>query len=186
MMAQKTALLLVDYQQAFDDLGYWGARNNPDAEANAARVLAAFRAARLPIVHIVHDSTTPSSILAPGHPGNRQMSFALPFDGEPVIRKGVNSAFIGTDLEARLRALDVESLVIMGISTDHCVSTTTRMAANLGFAVTLVGDACFAFERRAMDGERFAAELVHKVELAILGAEFAAIASADAVVAGLI
>ena len=185
MMPNNTALILIDYQQAFDDLAYWGARNNPQAEANAALVLAAFRSARLPVIHVAHDSSSPASLLRPGHPGNAPMPFALPLAEEAVIRKSVNSAFIGTDLEARLRALGIDHVVIMGISTDHCVSTTTRMAANLGFTVRLVGDACFTFGRKAMDGEMLAADLVHRVELAILGAEFARIETAEAVVAGL-
>ena len=113
-MPNNTALILIDYQQAFDDLAYWGSRNNPQAEANAALVLAAFRSARLPVIHVAHDSSSPASLLRPGHPGNAPMPFALPLAGEPVIRKSVNSAFIGTDLEARLRALGIDHLVIMG------------------------------------------------------------------------
>lgn len=184
MNAENTALILIDYQQAFDDLAYWGRRNNAQAERNAARVLEAFRVAKRPIFHIVHHSTTPTSPLHPAHAGNRPMAFAEPHD-EPVIAKTVNSAFIGTDLEARLHGMGIKRVVIMGISTDHCVSTTTRMAANLGFAVTLVGDACFTFDRKAQDGELIPAATVHRVELAILGAEFATIASSEVVLAAL-
>ncbi len=173
------ALILVDYQKAFDDLAYWGQRNNPQAEANGARVLSAWRKAGLPIFHIRHNSTSPASPLKPGHEGNRPLPFAAELPGEPVITKNVNSGFIGTKLEVRLRKLDIKQLVIMGISTDHCVSTTTRMAANLGFEVMLVGDACFTFDRALPGSETMPAELVHKVELAILSGEFAEIVATD-------
>ncbi len=175
-------LILVDYQQAFEDLSYWGQRNNIDAESNATKVLAAFRKAKLPVIHVRHNSTSPTSILRPGQPGNDAMFFAAELAGEPVLAKGVNSGFIGTDLEARLKALNAHRVVIMGISTDHCVSTTTRMAANLGFQVALVGDACFTFDRVAPDGEIIPAEMVHRVELAILSGEFAEISQSARVI----
>jgi nicotinamidase-related amidase len=178
-MSRNPVLLIVDFQHGFNDLGYWGERNNPDAEVNAARVLASFRAHRRPIIHVRHDSTSPTSPLRRGHPGNAFLPFAEPQEGECVIGKNVNSGFIGTDLEARLRALDAGPLVIMGISTDHCVSTTTRMAANLGFPVLLVGDACFAFVRHTGDGEAITAENVHRTELAILNGEFAQVVQAS-------
>ena len=166
-------LVLVDYQKSFDNAGVWGKRNNPDAEANAAAVLDAFRSRNLPVIHIRHDSKSPGSSLAPGHPGNAFKDFASPRDGEPVLSKSVNAAFIGTDLEARLRALEAAPVVIMGITTDHCVSTTTRMARNLGFKPVLVGDACHTFPRNDFD-----ADTVHRVELAILDREFAEVVTA--------
>jgi nicotinamidase-related amidase len=169
----RPVLVLVDYQKSFDNPGVWGARNNPEAEANAAAVLAAFRSKTLPLIHIRHDSKSPGSSLAPGQPGNAFKDFATPLDGEPVLSKSVNAAFIGTDLEARLRALDAKAVVIMGITTDHCVSTTTRLAKNLGFKPVLVGDACHTFARKTFD-----ADTVHRVELAILDREFVEVVTA--------
>src|SRR4051812_47344978 len=114
----RPVLVLVDYQKAFDNRDVWGPRNNPAAEANAAAVLDAFRSNNLPVIHIRHDSKSPGSSLAPGHPGNVFKDFAIPRDGEPVLSKSVNAAFIGTDLEQRLRGLDANPAVIMGITTD--------------------------------------------------------------------
>jgi nicotinamidase-related amidase len=166
-------LVLVDYQKAFNNLGLWGQRNNPDAEANAAALLDAFRSRNLPVVHIRHDSKSPGSSLRPGQPGNAFKDFALPREGEPILSKSVNAAFIGTDLEERLRGLEADPVVIMGITTDHCVSTTTRVAKNLGFKTVLVGDACHTFARKGFD-----ADTVHRVELAILDGEFAKVVTA--------
>ena len=83
-----------------------------------------------------------------GTPGFDFKPEAQPLDGEPVITKDVNSAFIGTDLEARLREQGVEAVALVGLTTDHCVSTTARMAANLGFETWVLGDAMATHDRR--------------------------------------
>lgn len=170
------ALLLIDIQQAFNDLAHWGGeRNNPDAEANAARLLAYWREHHLPVFHVQHNSTTPGSPLAPGQPGNAFKPEVAPLPGETIIPKNVNSAFIGTDLEQQLREQGLTTLVIAGLTTDHCVSTTTRMAGNLGFRVYLVGNACATFNKKGPNGEEFSADLIHQTALASLHDEFGAI-----------
>ncbi len=174
---QKPVLVIVDYQKAFDDASFFGRRNNLDAEKNAGEVLEAFRTRDLPVIHIRHDSVSRGSPLGADQPGNAAMDFATPRSSEPVLSKTVNSAFIGTDLENRLRALNADPVVIMGISTDHCVSTTTRMSANLGFNTILVGDACFTFNRKTI-----AADTVHETELAILDGEFAEVTTSKALI----
>ncbi len=165
------ALLIIDVQQGLADPKL-GLRNNPGAEANMARLLQVFRERGLPVIHIRHDSTGTDSPLRPELPGNAFKNEVLPRDGEPVLRKQVNSAFIGTDLEARLRADGIGELVVVGLTTDHCVSASTRMASDLGFDVTLVADATATFERNGCDGEYYSAETMHQVNLASLDGEF--------------
>lgn len=179
---ETTALLIIDVQDGFDD-PYWGARNNPDAEDNIARLLAAWRAAGRLVFHVRHDSRTPRSPLHPSSPGNAIKAIAAPRAGEPVIAKDVNSAFIGTGLEPLLRAAGVTDLVIVGLTTPHCVSTSTRMAANLGFGVRVVADATAAFEARGPDGKPVDAHAMHYFALAGLNEEFAAIVTTDDVLA---
>ncbi|MBS1240582.1 MAG: cysteine hydrolase [Gemmatimonadetes bacterium] len=168
------ALLLIDVQQGLDD-PRWGARNNPDAERRIADLLAAWRATGRPVIHVQHLSLEPDSPLREDRPGHVFKPEALPAAGEPLFRKHVNSAFIGTELEAHLRARGIRDLVVVGITTDHCVSTTVRMAGNLGFGVTVVEDATATFERRGPDGTHYSADLMHRVELASLHGEFATV-----------
>ncbi|MEJ6395496.1 cysteine hydrolase family protein [Gymnodinialimonas sp. 2305UL16-5] len=145
-----SALILIDIQAGFD-APVWGARNNPGAEANAARLLAAWREMSAPICHIRHISTEPGSPLGPG-PGTAFKPEVAPVEGEAIFEKSVNSAFIGTELEDHLTHSSLGDVVICGLTTPHCVSTTTRMAANLGFDVRLAHDACAAFSTNADTG----------------------------------
>jgi nicotinamidase-related amidase len=169
-----TALLIIDVQQGFD-APYWGARNNPHAEDNIARLLDAWRAAKRPVFHVKHNSRTPQSPLHPSKSGNAYKAFATPRAGEPSIGKDVNSAFIGTDLEAQLRAANIYALIIVGLTTPHCVSTTTRMAANLGFQTKVVSDATAAHAGCGPDSKAIDAETMHYHALAALNGEFAEI-----------
>jgi nicotinamidase-related amidase len=93
----------------------------------------------------------------------------------------VNSAFIGTGLEEYLNENGLDSLVIVGLTTDHCVSTSTRMAGNLGFDVTLVSDATATFDRKDASGEHISAEDMHRVNLASLNGEFCIVKTTDEV-----
>src|SRR5579875_2799251 len=137
----KTALILVDIQKGFDYIEYWGEqRNNPEAEQNAGQLLSLWRSYNLPLFHIQHCSSNPASILAPGNGGNEFKEIIKPMKGETVIQKNVNSAFIGTDLKTRLDSKEIESVIIVGFTTDHCISTTARMAANYGYQTFVVSD----------------------------------------------
>jgi nicotinamidase-related amidase len=184
MSSNPTALLLIDIQQAMDD-PYWGPRNNPDAESNASRVLTAFREAALPVVHVQHRSVRPQSPLYPGKPNLDIKPEVAPLEGEPVWTKSVNSAFIGTGLQAYLRAQGIKRLVIAGLTTNQCVETSTRMAANLGFSPILVHDACAANDLTGPDGRVWEAETVHQMTVANIHAEFGQVMTAQEIVASI-
>lgn len=171
-----TALILVDIQKGLDDPWY-GVRNNPDAEKNAAELLEHWRDRNLPVVHIQHLSTNPVSPLFPGKPGVAHKPELAPQGDEPVMQKNVNSGFIGTDLELWLRERGIEKVVIAGLTTNHCVETTTRMAGNLGFDATLAHDACAAHGLTGPDGTHYPADQVHAMSLANIASEFAAVRS---------
>jgi len=175
----RTALIVVDVQRAFDQWEAAGKRrNNPQAVVRIADLLTAFRNQGAPIFHIRHEGTKPNSSFLPGGSGYPVKDEARELAGEPVIVKRVNSAFIGTDLEARLRAADIMTAVICGATTNHCVETTTRMAGNLGFDAALVRDATWTFDRTGPDGDAHSAEEIHAMTLSNLNGEFARIVSA--------
>jgi nicotinamidase-related amidase len=159
-----TALIVIDVQTAFDDAAYWGARNNPDCEANVASLIAAWRSAGRPIVFVRHEFET------------HDWDFKDVVTGEPdlLVTKTVNSAFYGTpDLDAWLRSHDVREIVVCGITTDHCVETTVRMGGNLGYEVVLPLDATHTFDRVGPDGTPMSADELARAAATSLHDEFA-------------
>jgi nicotinamidase-related amidase len=176
MKIHRPALILIDIQKGFDNIEYWGGqRNNPDAEERASELLSVWRASDLPVFHIQHCSTNPDSLLHVTNKGNAFKDLVKPMGNEPVIKKIVNSAFIGTDLKQQLDNLKITTLVIVGLTTDHCVSTTTRMAGNFGYKTFLISDATATFNKKGLDGQHYSAELIHETALASLNEEFATI-----------
>ena len=168
-------LLVLDVQKGFDDPS-WGKRNNPQAEENILKLLTEWRERGWEIIYSQHLSLLPNS------PLNYQNKLGIefkeiikPLPHELVFQKNVNSAFIGTKLETHLKEKQVTSVVITGLSTQHCVSTTTRMSGNLGFDTFLVEDAIAAFEITDQNGMYHSPEDVQKHEVAVLHNEFATI-----------
>ena len=163
-------LIVIDVQEAIDD-PRWGARNNPEAEANIAALIAAWRAESLPLVHVRHDSVDPASPYAPHGPGHRFKRCAAPLDGETVIGRHANSAFIGAGLEGLLDELGATTLVVCGALTPNSVEATARHAGNLGYQVFIVADACWAVDKVDLRGKHWPAEDVHALSLAHLHGE---------------
>lgn len=162
--------MVIDVQRAFDD-PCWGRRNNPDAEEFIAILLGAWRTAGAPLIHVRHRSKSEGGLFQ-GH-GLEFKDLARPIADEIVVEKQVNSAFIGTNLEELLHDSHATTVVIAGLTTDHCCSTTARMAANLGFRVAFVSDATATFARSAPSGRTFTAAEIHETALASLAGEFA-------------
>ena len=183
-LPQNAALVVIDMQKAIDHPG-WGRRNHPDAEKKVAALLAAWRSSGRPIYHVRHDSTEPASHYRPGQPGNEFKPEVQPRDGETVIAKRTNSAFIGTTLESELRARQHTLLIVAGVITNNSVEATVRMAGNLGFDTFLAEDACFTFGRKDWTGRERTAEEVHAMSLANLDGEYCAVIRTADVLAGL-
>jgi nicotinamidase-related amidase len=166
-------LLLIDIQNGLDDLQYYGGRrNNPGAEGNAAALLGFWRQQALPVVHVKHNSIHEASPLFKGKPGNNIKEEVKPLPHERLIEKQTSSAFINTDLQQYLQHHGIHTLIIAGLTTDHCVSATTRMAGDLGYKTYLVSDATATFDRLGPDGKKIAAEILQEAELACLHGEF--------------
>lgn len=176
----EVALLIIDVQKGFDDPS-WGHRNNPDAEEKIAQLLTHWRSHSRPIIHIRHCSVEPNSPLRSNQPGNTFKEVVKPLPREPEFTKTVNSAFIGTELEQYLRNQAILQLVVVGLTTDHCVSTSVRMAGNLGFHVTVVSDATATFDRTDHRGIHYSADAIHNIHLASLNGEFCTVQTTEQV-----
>src|SRR4051794_31674631 len=178
------ALVVVDVQKAIDDPSWGGDRNNPDCEANIARLLACWRSRRLPIFHVRHLSREPQSTYRPGQPLCEFKDEVQPLPGERVIDKSTNSAFVGTTLERELREAGITRVVIAGVITNNSVEATARMSGNLGFDTIVVSDATATFGRRDFDGHWRTAAEVHAMSLANLSGEYATVVAAAALLTG--
>jgi nicotinamidase-related amidase len=176
---KRPALVAIDMQQAFDLPGR-PRRWNADLDRNGHALLAGWRARGLPIIHVRNDSVDPESWFHPDHPGNALRPGFEPRPGEALVSKSVNSAFIGADLDLCLRRLGADEVVVFGMRTDMCVSSTARSGANLGWPMIVVGDACDCCDLPDPFGEGIIrAEEVHRVHLATLAEEFARLVTTD-------
>ncbi len=173
----EAALIVVDVQRGFDDATHWGPRNNPGCEDNIAALVHHWRVLEWPVVFVRHDSTEPGSPLQPGLPGN---AFKSALTGEPdlLVRKSTHSSFGGSpSLEGWLRDNRLATIVVCGITTNHCCETTGRHGSDLGFDVVFVLDATHTFDRLSQDGIRLRAQHLAAVTATNLAGEFATVMS---------
>jgi len=170
------ALLLVDIQKAFLEKDYPGLiRNNENAEFICGKILKKWRTLDLPIIHVRHSSTNPESKLHKSRPGFEFNDYVTPLETEMVLTKEVNSAFIGTNLENILIKSHIDTLVIVGMTTNHCISTTVRMSGNLGFDTYLISDSTACYNTKGMNGEIIPCNTIYNSALASLQEEFATV-----------
>lgn len=171
-MTPTIALIIIDMQRGMRDPSA-GSRNNPQAEQAIAMTLEAWRNAKAPIVHVRHISRTPGSPFWPGQSGVEFQEALRPLDAEHVVEKNVPDAFINSGLERWLRVRGIESVAIVGVSTNNSVEATARTAGNLGFTTHVASDATFAFAKSDYNGVMRSAEEVHAMALANLHGEYA-------------
>ena len=178
------ALLIIDMQKAFDD-PVWQPRNNPEAEAIAGRLLAAWRDSRRLVIHVQHLSREPGSSYRPDGPGVEFKDEVRPRAGEIVVQKRTNNAFIDTGLEALLHERGIASLVTVGVITNNSVEATVRMAGNLGFTTYVVADATATIDKQDLDGRLWPADEVQALSLANMAGEYATVTDSRSVLAAL-
>ena len=167
---------LVDVQKAFLEKDYPGIkRNNYDAEFICGKILTEWRKLKLPIIHVRHSSTNKKSKLHKSKPGFEFNDYVKPLNNEIILTKKVNSAFIGTKLEDMLINFKINTLVIVGMTTNHCLSSTVRMSGNLGFETYLVSDSTACFNTKGIGGKMIDCELIYESSIASLNEEFATI-----------
>ncbi len=190
-IAENAALVVVDVQKGFEEEGYWGARNNPEADDNIAALIDAWQATGRPVVFVRHDSPKPESPLRTGYVGNEFKEYVEQRrgkggGGELFVSKSVNSAFYGTpDLDAWLRGAGVSQIVVAGIQTNMCAETTARMGGNLGYEVVFAYDATYTFDLVGPFGWRRSAEEIGRASAVSLhGGGFARVVLTGEVLGG--
>ena len=180
LIRKNPALILVDVQKAFLEKDYPGInRNNHDAEFICGNILSKWRELKLPIVHVRHSSTSPDSKLHKSKPGFEFNNYVKPLDNEVVLTKKVNSAFIGTKLENILYNMNINTLVFVGMTTNHCISSSVRMSGNLGFKTYLISDSTACYDTMGMDGKMIDCNIIYESSLANLSREFATIINSN-------
>jgi len=174
-----TALLIIDIQNDYFPGGAMQLEGADDAGARAAKVLEKFRNDKLPIIHVRHLSTRPgATFFLPGTKGADIHKSVAPRDGEVVVEKNFPNSFRNTNLEETLKKNGVKNLVVAGMMTHMCVDASVRQAADLGYKVTLVGDAC-ATRAQSFGGETIPAKQVHGAFLAALNGFYAKVVKAN-------
>ncbi|MCX7889840.1 MAG: isochorismatase family protein [Rhodobacteraceae bacterium] len=177
-----TALVVIDMQEGMADRIRAGREVAvPDAPRRMAELLWLFRERDLPVVHVLHDDPDPASPFRRGEPGGAPMAETAPAPGETVFWKSGSSAFAGTGLDAHLRRIGADRIVLVGAVAAFCITSSTRAASDLGFRVVLPADAVLGFDIPSLDGGRIGAATVLEVTLAVLGADFATVMPAERV-----
>ncbi|ONN69770.1 cysteine hydrolase family protein [Pseudomonas oryzihabitans] len=172
-------LILIDQQQGIR-APHLGPRNHPEAEQRLAELLAAWRQARAPLLHVRHLSRDPHSVFWPGQPGVEFQPALAPLPGEPVFDKQVPDAFANSGLERWLHQRGIASLLICGVASENSVESTARSAGNLDFTTWVAEDACYTFAKTDFAGRPRSAEEVHAMAMANLHGEYATFTSTAA------
>lgn len=177
---ENAALLLIDIQNDYFPGGRFELDQADAAATQARAALDFFRERSLPVLHVRHESPQPgATFFLPGTPGAELHPRVEPRPGEAVVLKHFPNSFRQTDLQERLRALEVKHLVVVGMMTLMCVDATVRAAADLGYTVTVLLDACAA-RSLEFQGQTVPAPQVHAAFLAALGMGYAQVqATAD-------
>ena len=180
----KTALVIVDLQNDYFPGGKWPLSNTDAAADNAARILAAFRAKGDPVIHVRHESKgADASFFVPGSTGAEINAKVKNQGSEPVVTKNQINAFLNTDLKAILDKGGVTDVVIVGAMSHMCVDAASRAAADFGYKVTVIHDACATHDQK-FNGIKVPAAQAHAAFMAGLAFGYANVTSAEAFLSG--
>lgn len=173
------ALIIVDLQNDYFPGGHWPLVGIEEAATNARRVLARFRDAGTPVIHIRHEfETSDAPFFAPGSIGAQINERVLPENGEPVVLKHHPNAFRDTELKTLLDRQGIRTLTILGAMSHVCIDATVRAAVDLGYDVTVVHDA-IATRDLEFNGTDVPAKQVHAAYMAALSFAYATVVSTD-------
>lgn len=183
LIPASTALVLIDYQNEYRT----GRLPLPDVDAacsNGQRLLAWAAASGIAVWHVGHHAASASSpLFAPGSDGAAFITGLQPQAGQGVVYKALPNAFAGTELGAGLLGQGIKTLLVAGLMTHNCVSSTARAAIDLGFAPIVVGDACATRDLPDGTGGVVSAAAVHRASLAALADRIAEVFTTEQLLA---
>jgi len=169
-------LLCVDCQKGFYEENYQGGSiNNKQWESVCGKVINKWRELTLKLVHVRYSATNIDSALHKNNPGFEFCDIAKPINNEVIITKNVSSAFIGTNLKELLDNNKHGAVIIIGLTTDHCISSTERMSSDYGYDTYVVSDATATFDKTSINGESISSKLLQSSTLASLEDQFATV-----------
>jgi nicotinamidase-related amidase len=175
----KQALIVVDIQNDYFPQGKWPLVGADAAADNAVRVLKAFREAGDSVVHIRHEFTSEEApFFTPGSEGAKLHPKVLNLANEPVVLKHFVNSFRETELKSILDEQGIKELVVVGSMSHMCVDGITRAAADFGYSVTVIHDAC-ATRDLEFNGVTVPADHVHAAFMSALGFAYANVVSTD-------
>ncbi len=171
-------VVMIDCQMEYVD-GFLPLTGVEPALEECAKILERARAAKTPIVHVVHEGRSGGAFDLDGH-GGKIAPKAARIDGEELVKKPLPNAFAKTNLNDILAAGGRQQLILAGFQTHMCISSTARAALDLGYRVTVVGAASATRDLPRPDGGVMKAEDLHIASLTALGDRFAVIAKDSA------
>ncbi len=175
----KTALLLIDLQNDYFENGAMPLFQSEEAVKQAARVLKSFREKQEPVIHIQHIAIrSTATFFLPDTEGVEIHPLVKPESNETVIVKHYPNSFRETELLETLQQKGITHLVVCGMMTHMCVDATVRAAKDLGFEITLIGDAC-ATRDQEWNNNKVPALMVHNSFLAALNYFYANVDTAE-------
>ncbi|MDO7898820.1 cysteine hydrolase family protein [Pseudomonas citrulli] len=180
----KQALIVVDIQNDYFPQGKWPLVGADTAADNAARLIEAFRQAGDRVVHIRHEFTSEDApFFTPGSEGAQLHPKVRNHADEPAVLKHFVNAFRDTELQAILERDGIEQLVIVGSMSHMCIDGVARAAADLGYGVTVIHDACATLDLE-FNGVLVPAAQVHAAFMAALGFAYASVVGTEQFLAG--
>ena len=181
MTAHDTALIVIDAQESFRHMPYWGDSDLAAFIDRQQALIDGARAQGIPVVRIFHVEPEGAFSLAAGH-----VKTMAPLVIEPAVtfQKTRHSAFVGSGLRIWLTERGIRRLLISGIRTEQCCETTTRDASDNGFEVDFVSEATLTFAMTGHDGTRWSAQEIKARTELVLDRRFARIATVEQALAG--
>jgi nicotinamidase-related amidase len=181
---KKRGVIVIDLQNEYLPSGKLPLSGIESAVANAAKVIDNARTNGIPVFHIQHEfANGEMPVFVPGSDGVKIQPTVAPVEGEPVVVKNHVNSFRETDLKQQLDALGVDEVVIVGAMSHMCVDAGVRAAADMGYPVTVLHDACATLDL-AFGGVTVPAAHVHAAMMAAFEFGYATVKSTQEYLSG--